>query len=134
MADKKESALGAVTDFAQARVLDASGASKNIDKATMASVLAAKNGINRVHLNLQSGESATIGTYDSCIILLNESVGKIPSIILQRVMILDLVAGTYISIGQDSNASLKLYSLKRSTLTLENNYSQEMDINITIIQ
>lgn len=40
MADKKESALGAVTDFAQARVLDASGASKNIDKATMASVLA----------------------------------------------------------------------------------------------
>ena len=40
MADKKESALGAVTDFAQARVLDASGASKNIDKATLASVLA----------------------------------------------------------------------------------------------
>ena len=40
MADKKESALGAVTDFAQARVLDASGASKNINKATMASVLA----------------------------------------------------------------------------------------------
>ena len=40
MADKKESALGAVTDFAQARVLDANGASKNIDKATMASVLA----------------------------------------------------------------------------------------------
>lgn len=40
MADKKESALGAVTDFAQARVLDASGASKKIDKATMASVLA----------------------------------------------------------------------------------------------
>ena len=33
MADKKESALGAVTDFAQARVLDASGASKNIDKS-----------------------------------------------------------------------------------------------------
>ncbi len=40
MADKKESALGAVTDFAQARVLDASGASKNISKADMASVLA----------------------------------------------------------------------------------------------
>lgn len=40
MADKKESALGAVTDFAKARVLDASGASKNIDKATLASVLA----------------------------------------------------------------------------------------------
>lgn len=45
MADKKESALGAVTDFAQARVLDASGASKNIDKATMASVLAATMGV-----------------------------------------------------------------------------------------
>lgn len=40
MADKKESALGAVTDFAQARVLDASGASKNISKADMAAVLA----------------------------------------------------------------------------------------------
>lgn len=45
MADKKESALGAVTDFAQARVLDASGASKNIDKATMASVLAGQLGL-----------------------------------------------------------------------------------------
>jgi hypothetical protein len=43
MADKKESALGAVTDFEKARVLDASGASKNIDKATMASVLAGQH-------------------------------------------------------------------------------------------
>ena len=110
------------------------GKDVQISLADAASVLAAKNGIKRIQLILPVGESTTINTYESCIILLNELVGKIPSIILQRLMILDLVAGSYVSIGQDSNGSLKLYSLKRSTLTLENNYTQTMDINITIIQ
>lgn len=63
MADKKESALGAVTDFAQARVLDASGASKNISKADMASVLAASMGaVKSYKLDMGGHKAAKICT------------------------------------------------------------------------
>lgn len=77
MADKKESALGAVTDFAQARVLDASGASKNIDKATMASVLAGILSYQEPKTIMSDANNANkVGDYNISYNALNNPAGE----------------------------------------------------------
>lgn len=85
-------------------------------------------------MDLSVGQSETISVSSACTLIISENHGAIlGGVIYKRLSELVIIKAQYISVSESGSEALLMYSKTSESVTLKNNFTNDMHVSVVVI-